>query len=137
MLGLIAAGVTCGVFVGASDGASQGGCSGDSCFRHDPQALQCNGPQAQVLFSQRYTYRGNAWIAQIRWSPECQAGWLRMTTQLGTQDVGFAPSAWNPGRPSAGLSGHSGSTSWDKDDRRECWNPNLRWNAVLCRRKMG
>ncbi len=96
---------------GVSAGAARAACYGGSCFNHDPAATGCDAT-AVTVFSRSYTAESWAsWRIDMRYSPSCGAGWLRMVVYSG-YNIGFATSAWNPNGPSVGLVGHNGSTTW-------------------------
>jgi hypothetical protein len=84
-------------------------CAGDSCRGRDPQATGCSADAQRVGLGQKLTITKNRSIlAELRYSPACQAGWIRVAS---TQ-VELRPSAWTPGEPSVHQAATSSVWSW-------------------------
>ena len=109
---ICAAAATVALVPSRASAARMGGCYGSSCFGRDPQALQCNDSSSYTVWSHTYQAENWAsWRADLRYSPTCGAGWLRIVAYSGV-GVGFSDSAWNPGGPSVYDIGHLPGTTW-------------------------
>lgn len=88
-------------------------CYASSCVGQNPDTTGCAYTSgATSLLGQDYTAEnGASFRLNLRYSPECGAGWLQLIVYSGS-NIGFAPSAWNPNAPSQGAAGYSGSNTW-------------------------
>lgn len=92
--------------------AEAAGCKGSGCRGRDPMAAGCADSKTRTLKASEYKAENSAsYRMEIRYSPTCQAAWARLIRYSG-HDIGFALSAWNPGKQSVGVSGRSGATVW-------------------------
>ncbi|MFI5916881.1 DUF2690 domain-containing protein [Dactylosporangium sp. NPDC051541] len=90
--------------------ASAAACSGASCYGRNPEGL-CSS-DATGLLGRDYINGSSSFRVELRYSPSCQAGWMRLIVYPGSGGSGFAMSAWNQGGPSTGFAQSNSGTSW-------------------------
>lgn len=86
---------TLAVMAVAARAASAAPCYGASCAGKDPITMKC--PISATPISRTVTIRNRRYSAQLRWSQQCGAGWLRLQSYLSGSSTSYAAWAWNPG----------------------------------------
>ena len=72
--------------------------------------MGCNNSSSYTVVSHTYQAEWASWRADLRYSPTCGAGWLRIVAYSGV-GVGFSDSAWTGG-PSVYDIGRLPGTTW-------------------------
>jgi hypothetical protein len=75
-----------------------GPCYRDSCIGLSPYSC----PNATTSHSKTFNIEGDKVLVELRYSPECQAGWARLTLESDKAAVDVSLTAWNPAQPSQG-----------------------------------